>query len=366
MPLDPRAEAVKCPTDALASTEPKLLSALDSLSLDKATALEADAAEWILDSSHDRFILFPIKHKDTFDFYLQQVASFWTVNEVDLAQDRIDFRDKLTAAEQEFVGMVLAFFAASDGIVNENLAARFAQEVQVPEVRTFYEFQIGIETIHKHMYGLMIDTLITDEDQRARFFNAITDVPCVKAKADWALRWLSETASFSERLIAFACVEGIFFSASFCAIYYFKKRSTSTMPGLTFSNELISRDEGMHADFACHVYERFIQRKLPEARVHAIVRSAVNCESQFVRDALHVDLVGMNERLMLQYVKFVADRLVVSLGYQKLYKVDNPFDWMDLISLSGKTNFFEKRVGEYQKAGVMGEDQKNFELVDDF
>lgn len=330
---------------------------------------ETTIDESILNKNSDRFLLFPIKHKDTFEFYLQQVASFWTVSEVDLAQDRVDFRDKLTDSEREFVGMVLAFFAASDGIVNENLAARFAQEVQVPEVRTFYEFQIGIETIHKHMYGLMIDTLITDQGQRHKFFHAIDEVPCVKAKADWALRWLNESASFAHRLVAFACVEGIFFSASFCAIYYFKKRSTSTMPGLTFSNELISRDEGMHADFACHVYTKFIEHKLTQTQLHDIVRSAVECESKFVNEALRVDLIGMNERLMLQYVKFVADRLILSLGYEKMYGVENPFDWMDLISLSGKTNFFEKRVGEYQKAGVMESDgvvDRSFELTDDF
>lgn len=325
-----------------------------------------EATEPLLMASSDRFVLFPLKYPETFDLYLQQVASFWTVGEVDLAQDRADF-EKLTESEQEFICMVLAFFAASDGIVNENLAARFSTEVQIPEVRQFYEFQIGIETIHKHMYSLMIDKLVTDEAKRHSLFKAIDKVPAVKIKADWALRWLKDDSSFAERLVAFACVEGIFFSASFCAIYYLKKRGV--MPGLTFSNELISRDEGMHADFACHVYTKFIQYPLDEAKIHAIVESAVESELAFVKDALQVDLIGMNERLMIQYVRFVADRLILSLGYKKIYNVENPFDWMDLISLSGKTNFFEKRVGEYQKAGVMDSvhgASKSFELTDDF
>lgn len=329
-----------------------------------------DSCEPILKPSEDRFLLFPLKHHDTFDYYLRQVASFWTVNEVDLAQDRVDFNTKLSEEEREFIGMVLAFFAASDGIVNENLAARFSNEVQIPEVRQFYEFQIGIETIHKHMYGLMIETLVSDESKRAKLFGAIHEVPCVKAKAEWAMQWLKTDASFAERLVAFACVEGIFFSASFCAIYYFKKRSKSTMPGLTFSNELISRDEGLHADFACHVYTRHIRDKLSQLKVHEIVRSAVECETLFVNGALRIDLIGMNKGLMIQYVQFVADRLVVSLGYDKMFHAANPFDWMELISLSGKTNFFEKRVAEYQKAGVMESAQgvvdKGFALVDDF
>ena len=328
--------------------------------------MASEITEPLLRPSSNRFVLFPLKYAETFDLYLQQVASFWTVGEVDLAQDNIDFQ-KLSESEREFICMVLAFFASSDGIVNENLASRFSAEVQIPEVRQFYEFQIGIETIHKHMYGLMIEKLVTDETRRDLLFRAIDEVPAVKVKADWALKWLKDDSPFAERLVAFACVEGIFFSASFCAIYYLKKRGI--MPGLTFSNELISRDEGMHADFACHVYTKFLRYPLHESKVHAIVASAVDSELTFVKDALRVDLIGMNERLMVQYVRFVSDRLLLSLGYNKIYNVANPFDWMDLISLSGKTNFFEKRVGEYQKAGVMDSAHgvaKTFGLTDDF
>lgn len=322
--------------------------------------------EPLLLPSNDRFLLFPLKYPRTFDFYIQAAASIWTVGEVDMAQDKMDFL-KLSEDEQDFIGMVLAFFASSDGIVNENLAARFSTEVQIPEVRQFYEFQIGIETIHKHMYGLMIDLLITDDAKKERFFNGIEKVPSVKCKAEWALNWLHSDRPFAERLIAFACVEGIFFSASFCAFFYLKKRGL--MPGLTFSNELISRDEGMHADFACHVYTTFIENPLSESKIHEIVDSAVAAETQFVNEALRVDLIGLNSLTMIQYVKYVADRLLLSIHCAKKYNVDNPYDWMDLISLSGKTNFFEKRVGEYQKSGVMGSNasvSKQFTLVDDF
>lgn len=324
-----------------------------------------DADEPILQESMDRFCLFPITDSASFDFYLQSVASFWTVSEVDLTQDQVDY-GTLSEEEKEFISKVLAFFAASDGIVNENLAANFAQEVTVPEIRQFYGFQIGMETIHAHMYGLMIQTFEQDAAKRTALFRAVQEVPSIHAKAKWALRWTTNKTPFAQRLVAFACVEGIFFSASFCAIYFFKKRGK--MPGLTFSNELISRDEGLHRDFACHVYS-MLRHRLDQSVVHEIIRSAVDCESGFVRDALRVDLIGMNAKMMQTYVEFVADHLLCALSYDKLYNVDNPFEWMDLISLSGKTNFFEKRVGEYQKAGVMqsaGQVSRAFVTDEDF
>lgn len=310
---------------------------------------DRDIGEPILQDTLHRFSLFPLKYPTIFDFFVKHQASFWTVSEVDLKADRADY-EKLTSGEQEFLALVLAFFASADGVVNENLAQRFMCEVTVPEARQFYGFQIGMETIHSHMYGLMIDTLITDPQRRERLFKAITDVPSVARKAQWALNWLAEDRRFAERLVAFACVEGIFFSASFCAIYYMKKRGV--MPGLTFSNELIARDEALHRDFACHLYQ-FLQDRLPAATVHEIVHEAVQCELSFVRDALHVDLIGMNADLMTEYVRVVADHLLQTLGYEPLYGAKNPFDFMELISLTGKANFFEKRVGDYQKAGVM-------------
>lgn len=309
-------------------------------------------AEPILTPSLDRFVLMPIVYHDAHEMFLKAVASFWTVNEVDLAQDRTDWTT-LTQPERDFIAVVLAFFAGSDGIVNENLAANFATEVQVPEMRNFYAFQQGMEAIHSFMYALMLQTYIADPLERTRLFKAIETVPSVQCKADWSMRWMSPTAPFAARIIAFACVEGIFFSASFCAIYFFKKRGK--MPGLTFSNELISRDEGLHRDFAVLVYSH-LQHPLDQTTVHEIVASAVEVETRFVDDALKVDLIGMNARTMGQYVRFVADHLLVSLGYAKLYDVPNPYEWMELISLPGKTNFFEKRVGEYQKAGVMGDE----------
>ena len=258
--------------------------------------------------------------------------------------------EKLNDNERHFISHILAFFAASDGIVNENLCERFASEVQIPEARCFYGFQIAMENIHSETYSLLIDTYIRDSVKRNHLFNAIDTVPCVQKKAAWALKWISESSRFAERLVAFAVVEGIFFSGSFCAIFWLKKRGL--MPGLTFSNELISRDEGMHCDFACLLYA-MLQEQLPDEKVHAIVRDAVEHEKEFLCEALPVDLIGMNGRMMSQYIEFVADRLLVALGAPKLYDSTNPFDWMELISLQGKTNFFEKRVGEYQKAGVM-------------
>jgi len=270
----------------------------------------------------------------------------------------------MTHNEQHFVKHVLAFFAASDGIVNENLAMNFANEVQVPEARCFYGFQIAIENIHSEVYSLLIDTYVKEDQEKSHLLNAIETIPCVTKKAEWALRWTdSSRASFAERVVAFAAVEGIFFSGSFCSIFWLKKRGM--MPGLSFSNELISRDEGLHCDFACLLY-KMLENKLPEDRVHEIIRDAVDCEKEFVVDALPVELIGMNSKLMTQYIEFVADRLLGALGVTKIYGTDNPFEWMDLISMEGKTNFFEKRVGEYAKAGVGAESNMEFSMDEDF
>jgi len=281
--------------------------------------------------------------------YKKAQASFWTAEEIDLAADLVDWQHKLSDNERQFISTVLAFFSSSDGIVNENLASRFMTEVTVPEARCFYGFQIAIENIHSETYSLLIDSYIKKPEERAHLFNAISTVPCVQKKAKWALQWINATDSFAERLVAFAAVEGIFFSGSFCAIFWLKKRGL--MPGLTFSNELISRDEGLHCDFACLLY-RHLKNKLSAETIHKIIGDAVECEKEFVSDALPVSLIGMNETLMKQYIEFVADRLIIALGYPPKYKTTNPFDWMELISLEGKTNFFEKRVAEYQKAGV--------------
>ena len=283
--------------------------------------------------------------------YKKAEASFWTAEELDLCHDHKDWAEKLSSNERFFITRVLAFFAASDGIVNENLALNFSNEVQLPEARCFYGFQIAIENIHAEVYSLLIDTYVKDPVEKAETLNAIETIDCVKRKANWALKWCdASNASFAERIVAFAAVEGIFFSGSFCAIFWLKKRGL--MPGLCFSNELISRDEGLHCDFACLLYGK-LSTPLPVARVHELVGSAVTIEKEFVSDALPVELIGMNSELMCQYIEFCADRLLVALDVPKLYNVTNPFEWMELISLQGKTNFFEKRVGEYQKAGVM-------------
>lgn len=299
--------------------------------------------------------------------YKKAEASFWTAEEVDLSAD-LRHWDALTSGERHFITHVLAFFAASDGIVLENLAGRFMKEVQVAEARAFYGFQIAIENIHSEMYSLLLETYIKDSNEKHRLFRATETIPCVKKKADWALKWIDSTESFAERILAFACVEGIFFSGSFCSIFWLKKRGL--MPGLTFSNELISRDEGLHCDFACLLYS-LLMKKLSGDRVKEIVSEAVEIEREFVCDALPVALVGMNGDLMSQYIEFVADRLVGALGYEKIYNVQNPFDWMELISLQGKTNFFEKRVGDYQKASVMSNLNGNggiheFKMDEDF
>jgi ribonucleotide reductase beta subunit family protein with ferritin-like domain len=311
-------------------------------------------------------VLFPIKHPEVWAMYKKAEASFWTAEEVDLSQDIKQF-ESLTANERHFLTHVLAFFAASDGIVNENLVMNFYNEVQIPEARCFYGFQIAIENIHSEVYSLLIDTYVKDSAEKASLFNAIETVPCVRKKAQWALQWTnSSNASFAERLIAFAAVEGIFFSGSFCAIYWLKKRGL--MPGLTFSNELISRDEGMHCDFACLLY-KMLEHQLPEARVVEIIRGAVDGEKEFISESLPVELIGMNSELMVQYIEFVADRLLVALGLEKTYDTPNPFEWMTLISLQGKTNFFEKRVGEYALANVGGGNEEgamDFDMDADF
>lgn len=316
------------------------------------------SVEPILEEDKSRFVLFPIKHNDIWQMYKKHEASFWTAEEIDLGQDLKDWNN-LAPGERHFISHVLAFFAASDGIVNENLAVNFLSEVQYAEAKCFYGFQIMMENIHSETYSLLIDTYIKDNVEKDRLLNAIDTIPCVQKKAEWALRWI-DNGNFAERLIAFAAVEGIFFSGSFCSIFWLKKRGL--MPGLTFSNELISRDEGLHRDFACLLYTDHIKNQMDPAAVYDIIRNAVEIEQEFVSDALPVSLIGMNAELMKQYIEFVADHLLISLNLQKIYNATNPFDFMDMISLQGKTNFFEKRVGEYQKAGVMSSASKEKEV----
>jgi ribonucleoside-diphosphate reductase beta chain len=305
--------------------------------------------EKILIDNPGRFVLFPIQHHDLWRLFKQQEACFWTAEEIDLGQDVYDWENKLNADEQHFVKHVLAFFAASDGIVNENLAMNFVNEVQYTEAKFFYSFQMMMENIHSETYSLLIDTYIKDKEEQNKLFNAIETIPAIKKKADWAIKWINSD-SFVDRLVAFAAVEGIFFSGSFCSIFWLKKRGL--MPGLTFSNELISRDEGMHCDYACHLFNNHIENKISEKRVKEIICGALEIEKEFILEALPVRLIGMNSDLMSQYLEFVTDRLLVALGCSKVYNSENPFDFMQNIALQGKTNFFEKRVAEYQKAGV--------------
>jgi len=305
--------------------------------------------EPLLQETTGRFVLFPMEYPEIWKMYKKAQASFWTVEEVNLFEDLHDWNNRLNENERYFISHVLAFFAASDGIVNENLLERFSKEVQIAEARCFYGFQIMIENIHSEMYSLLIETYIQEPLQRDHLFGAIETIPCIKKKGDWALRWISDKqSSFVERLVAFAAVEGIFFSGSFAAIFWLKKRGL--MPGLTFSNELISRDEGLHTDFACLLFTHMRRRPHPSV-VQAIITEAVQIEQEFLADALPVGLIGINATLMCQYIEFVADRLLVSLGNEKYYQSTNPFDFMDLISLQGKANFFEKRVSDYSKAG---------------
>ncbi len=311
--------------------------------------------EPILQENKDRFVIFPIKHQDIWEWYKKQEACIWTAEEIDLHTDLNDWNNKLNADEKYFIKHILAFFAASDGIVNENLAENFVSEVQYPEAKFFYGFQIMMENIHSETYSLLIDTYVKDEAEKHELFHAIETFPAIKDKAEWALKWI-ESDSFAERLIAFAAVEGIFFSGSFCSIFWLKKRGL--MPGLTFSNELISRDEGMHCDFAVHLHNHHLVNKVPKARITDILTDALNIERKFITESLPASLIGMNATLMTQYLEFVTDRLLVELGCERVYNSSNPFDFMDMISLQGKTNFFEKRVAEYQKAGVMNSDSE--------
>jgi ribonucleoside-diphosphate reductase beta chain len=321
--------------------------------------------EPILEPNDGRFVLFPIQHNDIWSFYKKAEASFWTAEEIDLSADIIDWENKLNENEKHFVKHILAFFAASDGIVNENLAENFLSEVQYTEAKFFYGFQVAIENIHSETYSLLIDTYIKDTAEKNYLFNAINTMSCVRRKADWALKWI-EKGSFAQRLVAFAAVEGIFFSGSFCSIFWLKKRGL--MPGLGFSNELISRDEGLHCDFACLLYNNHLVNKLSNEEIREIILDAVEIEKEFILEALPVKLIGMNSDLMSQYIEFVADRLLLELGNDKVFNVTNPFDFMDMLSIQGKSNFFEKRVSEYQKAGVLnsGQETHGFTLDADF
>lgn len=313
----------------------------------------SEVKEPILHENKDRFVIFPIQHHDIWEWYKKQEACFWTAEEIDLHQDLNDW-NKLNDDERYFIKHILAFFAASDGIVNENLAENFVNEVQYSEAKFFYGFQIMMENIHSETYSLLIDTYVKDEKEKNVLFKAIENFPAIKKKADWALRWI-ESPSFAERLIAFAAVEGIFFSGAFCSIFWLKKRGL--MPGLTFSNELISRDEGMHCDFAVHLHNHHLVNKVSKERIKEIIVNALDIEREFITESLPVSLIGMNAKLMTQYLEFVTDRLLVELECEKEYHATNPFDFMDMISLQGKTNFFEKRVSEYQKAGVLNKDE---------
>lgn len=309
--------------------------------------------EPILQENKNRFVIFPIKHHDIWEWYKKMEASIWTAEEIDLSQDLNDWNNKLSDDERYFIKHILAFFAASDGIVNENLAENFVNEVQYAEAKFFYGFQIMMENIHSETYSLLIDTYVKDEAEKTELFTAIDVFPAIKKKAEWALKWI-ESDSFAERLIAFAAVEGIFFSGSFCSIFWLKKRGL--MPGLTFSNELISRDEGVHCDFAVHLHNYHLINKVPKDRIKEIIVNALDIEREFITESIPVSLIGMNATLMTQYLEFVTDRLLVELGCDRVYNTANPFDFMDMISLQGKTNFFEKKVGEYQKSGVMNTD----------
>ncbi|MBP9680847.1 MAG: ribonucleotide-diphosphate reductase subunit beta [Bacteriovorax sp.] len=317
----------------------------------------------ILRHNDNRFVLFPIKFHQVWEMYKQHMAVFWTSEEIDLVPDLNDWENKLNNDERHFISHVLAFFAASDGIVNENLALRFYKDVQIPEARCFYGFQIAMENIHSETYSLLIDTYIKDQKEKNRLFNATENLACVAKKAKWAMNWISSKKSFAHRLIAFAAIEGIFFSGSFCAIYWLKKRGL--MSGLCTSNEFISRDEGLHCQFACLLHSLLNEdEKIDHATITQIITEAVEIEKEFITDALPVSLIGINAELMSQYIEFVADHWLQQLGAPAHFKTKNPFEWMELISLEGKTNFFEKRVSEYQRPGVLGEKQSHTFTLD--
>ena len=316
--------------------------------------------EPLLEQNSGRYVLFPIKHHEIYKRYKDAVSTFWTPEEIDLSRDVNDWNDKLNSNERTFIKNIIAFFAGSDGIVMENLAQRFMNDIEIPEVRQFYAYQIFIEAVHSETYSLLIDTYVTENDEKNQLFNAIQTIPCITKKAEWAQKWMNGNVSFAQRLIGFAIVEGIFFSASFCAIYWLKKRGL--MPGLTFSNELISRDEAQHTDFACLLYT-MIENKIEEEHVHSIFKDAVDIEKEFIIDSIPCAMIGMNSILMSQYIEFVADRLLVQLGYEKIYRTQNPFEFMEMISLRPKSNFFEVRVGEYKKSTVTSNE---FNISDDF
>jgi ribonucleoside-diphosphate reductase subunit M2 len=324
--------------------------------------MSKNSQELLLAPDDNRFVMFPIKCDDIWKMYKKQVDCFWRAEEIDLTKDLTNW-ESLNDDEKYFISMILAFFAASDGIVLENLASRFMNDVQLAEARAFYGFQIAMENIHSETYSLLIETYIKDAEQKSKLFNAIANYPCIKKKSDWAQKWIHDNrSSFATRLVAFACVEGIFFSGAFCSIYWLKKRGL--MPGLTFSNELISRDEALHCEFAVLLYSK-LQKKIDKARIHEIIKEAVEIETEFICEALPCKLIGMNSDLMTQYIKFVADRLAVQLGYKKIYNVENCFPWMELISLQGKTNFFEKRVSDYALATKTGKTEA-FDFNEDF
>ncbi len=323
---------------------------------------EHDATEMLLQKNESRYVLFPIVHHDIFEMYKKAESTFWRADEIDLAKDMSDW-EQLNENEQNFIKNVIGFFAGSDGIVMENLAQRFLREIEIPEIRNFYSYQIYNEAVHSLTYSLLIDTYVRDKEEKHKILNSIQTIPCVSQKAQWAQQWIeNREVSFATRLVAFAIVEGIFFSGSFCAIYWLKKRGL--MPGLTFSNELISKDEGLHCEFATLLYSK-IQNRIPQTQIHTMIRGAVDIEKEFVCDSIPVRLLGMNADSMCQYIEFVADRLLAQLGYEKFYRAENPFDWMELISLRPKSNFFEVRVGEYVKANV-NENSDQFEVSEDF
>jgi len=318
-------------------------------------------SEALLTPDDNRFVMFPIKDQDIWSMYKKQVDCFWRAEEIDLSKDLIHW-ESLNGDEKHFISMILAFFAASDGIVLENLAVRFMGDVQLAEARAFYGFQIAMENIHSETYSLLIDTYIKKTEEKTKLFNAIENFPCIKKKSDWAQKWIKDNrSSFATRLVAFACIEGIFFSGAFCSIYWLKKRGL--MPGLTFSNELISRDEALHTEFAVLLYSK-LQKKINKARIYEIIKEAVDIETEFICDALPCRLIGMNSDLMSQYIKFVADRLLLQLGYDKIYNVPCAFDWMEMISLEGKTNFFDRKLAEYSLANKSTKDA--FEFSEDF
>jgi ribonucleoside-diphosphate reductase subunit M2 len=319
--------------------------------------MSKNITEPLLVPDDNRFVMFPIKHNDIWEMYKKQIDCFWRAEEIDLSKDSTHW-DSLNADEKHFISMILAFFAASDGIVLENLAQRFMSEIQVSEARAFYGFQIAMENIHSQTYSLLIETYIKDKDEKHKLFNAIEHFPCIKKKSDWAQKWIHDNrSSFATRLVAFACVEGIFFSGAFCSIYWLKKRGL--MPGLTFSNELISRDEALHCEFAILLYSKLL-KKIDKSRIHELIKEAVDIETEFICEALPCRLIGMNSEMMTQYIQFVADRLCVQLGYKKIYNVNNPFDFMELISLEGKTNMFERKISEYSLANKNSEDAFSF------